>query len=111
MTHRPNPPGSFVEPEFDVVASNKRAGTNVPRVVPASKSKTGGIEHDERGHARWKWNADLAASTDPAAETFNYLKALDADLQIDRRRKVRAREQSMTKPGINPYDTARAKPK
>ena len=80
----------------------------LPRVVPASESATGGIDHDERGHARWKWKADVAASADSNAETFDYLKALDANLQIEQSQKVRVLEES-TKTGMNPYDTARSK--
>ena len=82
--------------------------TERPHVVPASESEIGGVEHDERGHARWTWNADLAASADPTAETFNYLKALDTDLEIANSQKVRVLQESM-KTGMNPYDTGRLK--
>jgi len=82
--------------------------TDVPRVVPASESAIGGIAHDERGHACWKWKAEVAASADPNAETFNYLKALDTTLEIEQSQKVRVLDAS-PKMGINPYDTARSK--
>ena len=85
-----------------------RDNTDVPRVVPPSESANGGIDHDERGHASWKWKAEVDASADPNAQTFNYLKALDTDLEIEQSQKVRVLDQS-TKMGINPYDTARSK--
>src|ERR687897_816671 len=75
---------------------------DAPRVIPASESEIGGIAHDERGHAHWKWKTDVAVSADPTAETFNFLKALDTDLEIERSQKLRALEESM-KTGLNPY--------
>ena len=113
MTRRPKHPSSFVESyaRQSKGASDNRAGTDVPHVVPASESEIGGIEHDERGHARWKWKTDVAASADPTAETFNFLKALDTALEVDRSQKLRTLKESM-KTGLNPYDTGRVeKPK
>ena len=55
-----------------------------PRVVPSSESAIGGVDHDERGRARWKWKADLIAPVDPNAQTYDYLKALDTSLEIER---------------------------
>jgi len=94
--------------EFQGLPGDKRNHTDRPHLVPASESEIGGIDHDERGHARWTWKAQIAASADPTAETFDYLKALDVDLKIERRQQGRVPEQS-TKTGINPYDTARSK--
>jgi hypothetical protein len=110
MPRPPKPSSSVKNPAEDTVASEglPRDNADRPHVVPASESDTGAIAHDERGHARWKWKTDLAASTDPTAETFNYLKALDTDLEIEQSQKVRVLKES-TKTGINPYDTARVK--
>jgi len=94
--------------EFEGIPGGKRRDTGAHRVVPPSESEIGGVEHDERGHARWTWKADLASSADPTAETFNYLKSLETDLEIERSQQVRALEQS-TKTGMNPYDTGRLK--
>ena len=85
-----------------------RVNNERPHVVPPSESEIGGVEHDEHGHARWRWKADLAESADPTAETFNYLKALDTDLEIANSQKVRVLQESM-KRGMNPYDTGRLK--
>lgn len=107
MTRPPRRPIIFQETR-ELEDGDMRDNTDVPRVVPPSESENGGIDHDERGHACWKWKADFDATADPNAQTFNYLKALDADLEIEQSQKVRVLDQS-TKTGINPYDTARSK--
>ena len=105
MTRPPQRPVSSDESgkktrESEGAVSDGRDNTDVPRVVPVSKSAIGGIEHDEEGHARWKWNADTATSDDPNAQTFSYLKALDTNLEIEQSQKV---------PVLDPYNTARSK--
>ena len=113
MTRPPKRPidsrGSRKErPELEGAGSDERGDPDVPRVVPPSESANGGIDYDDRGHASWKWNADVDASDDPDAQTFNYLKALETDLEIEQSQQVRVLDQS-TKTGINPYDTACSK--
>jgi hypothetical protein len=107
---RPPKSASSKSPAKDTLGLKepRRDNTDRPHVVPTSESETGAIDHDERGHARWKWKSELAASADPTAETFNYLKALDTSLEIERSQKVRVLEESM-KTGLDPYDTARVK--
>ena len=108
MTGTPkNPFSSCAESDEDTLEF-KGVPDDAPRVIRASESKIGGIEHDERGHARWKWKTDVATSSDPTAETFNFLRALDTALEIERSQKLRALEESI-KTGLNPYDTARVK--
>ena len=105
-----NPLSSRTESEEDTLEFTGLPD-DAPRAIPASESEIGGIAHDERGHARWKWKTDVAASADPSAENFNFLNALDTELEIERSQKLRALEESM-KTGLNPYDTARLrKPK
>ena len=115
MTGPPkHPPSSRKEAdedtlEFEGVPGDNSDAVDRPHVVPASESAIGGIDHDERGQARWKWKADVSASADPNAETFNYLKALDTNLEIERSQRVRAFIEHSKETGINPYNTARTK--
>jgi hypothetical protein len=82
-------------------------------LVAAHEQSSGNIDHDERGHARWKWNTQerpIALSD----KTFNLLKALD-----DKALAVRESPDTPTGSppakkgtGYDPYDAARSrKPK
>jgi hypothetical protein len=118
MTRRPKYPFSGEEAKSDedtVELETMRAAApsppGGPRVVPVNENEVGIIAHDERGRASWQWKAEVAESADPNAETFNYLTALDSELEIEQSRRTRVLEISM-KAGLNPYDTARLnKPK
>jgi hypothetical protein len=81
-------------------------------IVSASESSSGGIDHDARGHARWKWVTEStpAGQTD---DTFDHLKALDNDaLAVDDEAQAPAAEPPSRKSGYNPYDvTPPGKPK
>jgi hypothetical protein len=98
-----SPTGEQEGVEFDGTQTIQLDDTYRFRVVCGSESETGGVDHDERGQARWKWKAEGAAA-DPTAKTFDQLKALDADLELAISQRVRALEQ-LEESG-NPYDTA-----
>jgi hypothetical protein len=81
-------------------------------VVSASESSSGGIDHDERGHARWKWVTESTPGGE-TEETFDHLKALDNDaLALDEEAQAPAPEPPSRTSGYNPYDvTPSRKPK
>jgi hypothetical protein len=60
--------------EFDGTHTLQLDDTYRVRVVAASESAIGSVEHDDRGQARWKFKADSAPSTDLTAETFDYFQ-------------------------------------
>jgi hypothetical protein len=74
-------------------------------VTLTNERSTGGIEHDERGDARWVWASEQQARD--TAETFDELRALDNDtLEI-----LELQEPTRSKPvdGYNPYDVTTPK--
>jgi hypothetical protein len=91
-------------PEFDGTQTMQLDDTYRFRVVAASESAIGSVDHDDRGQARWKFKADTAPS-DPTAETFDYLKALDANLEIERSQTIPALAPPKA-PGSDPYDSS-----
>jgi hypothetical protein len=75
-------------------------------VTLTNERSTGGVEHDERGDARWVWASEQQARD--ASETFDELKALDNDtLEI-----LELADPVGKKPpggGYNPYDVTTPK--
>ena len=61
-------------PDFDGVHTDQLS--DAYRVDVVSTSENGGIDHDERGQARWRWNTEvgLGQATD---QTFDELEALE----------------------------------
>jgi hypothetical protein len=111
MTRQPKQSTSTDETSGeDILEFEGVPGDYTMRVVVASESTIGCVEHDERGQARWKFKVDSVPSADPTAETFNYLKALDAELELEHGQTIPTIERSKL-PGFNPYDTAPVKKK
>lgn len=74
------------------------------RVTLSNDESTGGVQHDERGQARWTWASEQFAH-EAADRTFDQLKALDNDsLSL-----LEAPGPGKAKPapggGYNPYNT------
>lgn len=67
-------------------------------------SERGRIDHDDRGQAQWKWATETLAPADPNDETFDYLKAIDAELELEQTSRGTAMEQSDPAGGYNPYE-------
>jgi hypothetical protein len=72
-----------------------------------NERSTGGVEHDERGDARWVWASEQQARD--TAETFDELKALDNDtleiLELSEPNPAKAPPGG----GYNPYDVTTPK--
>jgi hypothetical protein len=97
-----SPTGEQEAIEFDGTQTIQLDDTYRFQVVCASESEAGGVDRDERGQTPWKWKVDATAA-DPAAETFDELKALDADLDPAIGQKVQELQQ-LEEDG-NPYNT------
>ena len=92
--------------EFDGVHTDQLDSAYRVSVVSASESSAGGIDHDDRGQARWRWitEDERPATTD---DTFDQLHALDnptLTLAVSEQASVEA---PPSKPGggYDPYDT------
>lgn len=73
-----------------------------------NERKTGTIEHDERGDARWVFPSEQQARD--AAETFDELKALDNDT-LEILELTESRAKARPGGGYNPYDVTTPKKK
>jgi hypothetical protein len=106
MTRQPKESNSTDEAAGeDILEFEGVPGDYPTRVVVASESTIGSVEHDERGQARWKFKVDSVPSADPTAETYNYLKALDAQLELEDGHTAPTLER-LKLPGFDPYDTS-----
>lgn len=87
--------------------SDKQAARDaVPTLT--NERKTGTIEHDERGDARWVFPSEQQARD--AAETFDELKALDNDT-LEILELTESRAKARPGGGYNPYDVTTPKKK
>ena len=70
-----------------------------------SMSERGHVAHDDRGQAQWKWASETQTPSDPNADTFDFLKAIDAwELAIEHSQKVKTLEEPpLPGGGYNPY--------
>lgn len=62
-------------------------------------SERGRIDRDDRGQAQWKWAAETLAPAYPNDETFDYLEAIGAELELAQMSRGKA---------IEPVDPAEA---
>jgi hypothetical protein len=96
-----SPTGELEAVEYDGTQTVQLDDTYRFHVVYESEGGTGG-GGDKRGQAQWKRQSD-AATADPA-ETFDELKALDADLELAISQKIQALERR--EEGASRYNTA-----
>ena len=74
------------------------------QVVSASENGKGVVDHDERGHAKWKWSTEVTAPSGTDTGTFDLLKSLDND-SLTLSQEVPALDPATvdTHGGYNPY--------
>jgi hypothetical protein len=86
-------------PDFDGAHTDQPS--DAYRVDVVSTSENGGIDHDARGQARWRWNAE-AGSGQATDQTFDELEALtNAGLTLE----DAAAEPALPGQAYDPYAT------
>ena len=87
-----SPTGELEAVEYDGTQTIQLDDTYRFQVVYESEGGAGGGDPTKRAPAQWKRESD-SSTADPAAETLDELKALDADLELAISQKIQAREQ------------------
>jgi len=92
--------------EFDGSKTDQLDDTYRMRVVSASENGIGAVDHDERGHAKWKWSTEASAQPSPAdTGTFDLLKSLDNEsLSLSQELPALDPKAVDSHGGYNPYD-------
>jgi hypothetical protein len=75
----PGPAGAAKIPESASSKTDQLDDSSGVQVVSASENGIGAVDHDERGHAKWKWSTEVSAPSSADTGTFDLLKALDND--------------------------------
>jgi hypothetical protein len=91
-------------PDFDPTSTDQLDDSDRVDATLSNEHSAGAIEHDERGHARWKWNTEQAAPTSDVEKTFDQLEALAND-KLALEESPASEAASPPQSGYDPYDT------
>ena len=95
-------------PDFDPSRTDQ---IERPTFVSARDHGAGAVEHDERGHARWKWATEHEPPSSEAEKTFDHLEALSNDrLALEDAPAAAAAATPGPQSGYNPYDADSPRP-
>jgi hypothetical protein len=97
--------GKAETPESTTSKTDQLDDSSGVQVVSASENGIGAVDHDERGHAKWKWSTEASAPSGTDTGTFDLLKALDND-SLTLSQEVPALDPTAvdTHGGYNPYE-------
>ncbi len=100
-----SPTGAAEVPGPDGTKTDQLDGSSRMQVVSASENGKGAVDHDERGHAKWKWSTEASAPSGTDTGTFDLLKALDND-SLTLSQEIPALDPTAvdTHAGYNPYE-------